>query len=147
MLRDTLDDGGSLTMAAPRILPRLDRDNRFFWTSGADDTLRFLRCIDCQKFVHPPLPICPRCQSEDVAPVAVAGTGIVHTFTVNHQKWHPFLEVPFIIAQIALDGVEGVILTSNVVNVAPEEVAIGDRVRVCFLRQDDVYLPLFEKID
>ena len=42
-----------------RILPKLDDGNRFFWTSGADGRLRFLRCQDCGYFIHPPQPICP----------------------------------------------------------------------------------------
>jgi uncharacterized OB-fold protein len=131
----------------PRLLPRLGPDNRFFWTSGADGKLRFLCCGDCATFVHPPQPLCPRCHSEDVAPVAVAGTGTVETFTINHQKWHPAMEVPFVIARIAIDGAPGVILTSNVIGCPVDEVAIGTRVRVVFEQQDDVWLPLFEKLD
>ena len=30
-----------------RILPRVNDENRFFWTSGEDGRLRFLRCDDC----------------------------------------------------------------------------------------------------
>ncbi|MGL4563714.1 MAG: Zn-ribbon domain-containing OB-fold protein [Halioglobus sp.] len=134
-------------MAAPRALPRLDAVNRAFWTGGADNELRLMRCRDCQSFIHPPRPLCRDCLSENVAPEAVAGTGVVDTFTVNHQKWHPAMEVPFVIARVAIDGAPGVFLTSNIVNCAVEDVDIGDRVRVTFLRQDDVYLPLFEKID
>lgn len=132
-------------MAAPRILPRLDTVNRFFWTGGADGVLRLLRCIACAAFVHPPQPICTKCQSENLVPAAIAGTGIVETFTVNYQKWHPFLEVPFVVARVSLDGTDGVILTTNIVDTPPETVAIGDTVAVQFLHQDDVYLPLFRK--
>ncbi len=79
--------------------------------------------------------------------MAVAGTGVIDTFTVNHQKWHPAMEVPFVIARVAIDGAPGVFLTTNIVGCAVEEVDIDDPVRVTFLQQDDVYLPLFEKID
>ena len=133
-------------MSVPRPLPRLDADNRFFWTSGADGVLRFLRCRACATFIHPPRPICPHCLSEDVAPAAVAGTGIVHSYTINHQKWHPALEVPFVIARVEIDGAPGVILTTNIVHCDPEDVDIDDRVKVTFLHQDDVWLPLFEKV-
>lgn len=134
-------------MASSRLLPRLDRDNRFFWTSGADGALRFLQCQDCATFVHPPRPVCPHCLSDQVAPAVVPGTGTVDTYTINRQKWHPGMEVPYVIARIVIDGAPGVILTSNVVNTDPETVAIGDRVKVVFEQQDDVFLPLFEKID
>lgn len=134
-------------MTEPRMLPQLGHDNRFFWTSGADGRLRFLQCGRCETFIHPPRPICPGCQGEDVAPVAVPGTGVIDTYTINHQKWHPAMEVPFILARVAVDGAPSVILTTNIVNCPVDAVDIGDRVRVVFEQQEDVYLPFFEKID
>ena len=134
-------------MAAPRPLPRLDAENRPFWTGGAVGELRIMRCQDCQTFIHPPRPVCRNCLSENVAPHVVVGTGVVDTFTVNHQKWHPAMEVPFVIARVALDDAPGVFLTTNIVGCPVDAVDIGDRVRVKFEQQDDVYLPLFEKID
>ncbi|WP_317929591.1 OB-fold domain-containing protein [Halioxenophilus sp. WMMB6] len=80
-------------------------------------------------------------------PEAVAGTGVVETFTVNYQKWHPQAEVPYAIARIKLDGVPGVYLTSNIIGCDPETVDVGDRVRVVFEQRDDVYVPLFEKVE
>ena len=76
----------------------------------------------------------------------VPGTGTVDTYTINRQKWHPTMDVPYVIARIVIDGAPGVILTSNVVNTDPETVAMGDRVKVVFEQQDDVFLPLFETI-
>src|SRR5690349_5198797 len=99
-------------MAAGRPLPRLDQDNRAFWTGGAQGKLFLHQCQDCKTFVHPPKPVCRKCLSEKVSPVAVAGTGVVDTFTVNHQKWHPQMEVPFVIARVAIDGAPGVYLTT-----------------------------------
>lgn len=133
-------------MAAPRVLPRLDSENRFFWTSGAEGQLRLLRCQDCAAFIHPPRPVCRHCLSERVAPEAVAGTGLIDTFTINYQEWRPGLEVPYVIARVAIDGAPGVFLTTNIVGCPVEAVAIGDRVRVRFEQQGEVYLPLFEKI-
>jgi uncharacterized OB-fold protein len=133
-------------MSAPRVLPRLDSENRFFWTSGAEGKLRFLRCRECATFIHPPRPLCRRCLSENVAPQEVDGTGTIDTYTVNHQAWRPGLEVPYVIARVAIDGAPGVFLTTNIVGCAVEAVEIGDRVRVKFEQQGEIYLPLFEKI-
>jgi uncharacterized OB-fold protein len=133
-------------MAASRPLPRLDADNRAFWTGGAEGELRFMRCKDCGTFLHPPKPVCRHCLSENVAPEAVAGTGIIDTFTLNYQKWHPAMEVPFVIARVAIDGAPGVYLTTNIVGCPADAVAIGDRVKVKFEQQEDVWLPLFEKV-
>jgi len=133
-------------MAATRPMPRLDNDNRAFWTGGADGELRLLRCQDCKTFVHPPKPVCRKCLSENVKAEVVAGTGVVDTFTVNHQKWVPGVEAPYVIARVAIDGAPGVYLTTNIVGSPVDEVDIGDRVRVTFENQGDVYFPLFEKV-
>lgn len=131
---------------AARTLPRLDSDNRAFWTSGADGKLRLNRCGDCGTFIHPPRPVCRHCLSDKVAPEVVAGTGVVDSYTVNHQKWKPDLDVPYVIARVAVDGAPGVYLTTNIVGCPPEDVDIGDKVRVKFEQHADVWLPLFEKI-
>jgi uncharacterized OB-fold protein len=130
----------------PRPQPRLDTDNRFFWTSGADGKLRFLQCQDCQLFIHPPAPVCRHCLSENVEPTVVSGTAVVDSYTINHQAWYPGLEVPFVIARVAIDGAPGVYLTTNIINCPVDEVDIGDKVRVTFQQEGEVYLPLFEKV-
>ena len=134
-------------MSAPRILPRLDSDNRFFWTSGADGQLRFLRCQECATFIHPAAPgVSPLPVRESRAAKPLRAPGTIDTYTVNYQQWQPGLEVPYVIARVAIDGAPGVFLTTNIVGCAVEAVEIGDRVRVKFEQQGDVYLPLFEKI-
>ena len=133
-------------MAAPRPLPRLDPDNRAFWTGGAEGELRIMHCNDCGTWLHPPQPVCRNCLSENVAPKAVPGTAVVDTYTVNYQAWAPGQEVPFVIARVALDGAPGVYLTTNIVGCAPDAVDVGDKVRVTFEQQDDVWIPLFEKV-
>jgi uncharacterized OB-fold protein len=76
----------------------------------------------------------------------VPGTGIVDTFTVNHQAWRPGLDAPYVIARVAIDGAPGVYLTTNIVECPVEAVQIGDRVRVKFEQHGEIYLPLFVKI-
>src|SRR5580658_6317778 len=80
-----------------RLLPRLNDDNRFYWTSGADEVLRFLRCNSCHLFMHPPGPVCRNCLSRDLSPEIVSGKGVVETFSVNIQQWIPGSD-PYIIA-------------------------------------------------
>lgn len=132
-----------MTVRRPR--PRLDDDNRAFWTGGADGRLHLMRCGDCSRFTHPPRRICRNCLSENIAPHAVSGTGVVDTYTVNHQKWAPWMEPPFVIARVRLDDAPEVVLTTNIVGCSPEDVDIGDPVRVVFEAQDEIWYPLFEK--
>lgn len=140
------DHDGLRPLSVNRPLPKLDSDNRAFWTGGAEGELRINRCGDCGTFIHPPRPVCRKCLSDNVAAEAVPGTGVVDTFTVNYQKWMPGMETPFVIARIALDGAPDVFLTSNVINCDVDAVEFGDRVQVVFEQHEDVFIPLFEKV-
>lgn len=133
-------------MSPPRPRVRLDEENRAFWTGGAEGKLYITKCGDCGEYTHPPKVLCRHCLSENVAPDAVAGTGVVDTYTINYQAWAPGLEVPLVIARVRLDGVPGVYLTTNIVNCPVEEVNFEDKVRVTFEEQDGIYYPLFEKV-
>ncbi|HET8618468.1 MAG TPA: OB-fold domain-containing protein [Acidimicrobiales bacterium] len=126
-----------------RVQPVLDDSNRFFWTSGEDGRLRFLRCGACGYWLHPPVPRCPRCGSRDVAPEAVSGRGEVFSYTVNHQPWDGSDE-PYAIVLVALPEQAGLRLTSNLVNCPVGDARVGLGVRVVFERHDQVWFPLFE---
>jgi uncharacterized OB-fold protein len=126
-----------------RVQPALDDENRFFWTSGADGTLRFARCGDCGHWLHPPLPRCPQCGSRDVAPAAVSGRGEVWSYTVNHHSWDGGTE-PYAIGLVELVEQPGLRLTTNIVGCAPDDVHIGMAVRVTFEEHGIVFFPLFE---
>jgi uncharacterized OB-fold protein len=128
-----------------RLLPRLDRENRFFWTSGADNVLRFLRCQECSSYIHPPAPICPACLSRDVLPEAVSGRARVESYTVNYQQWIPGSD-PYIIGLVSIAEAQDVRLTTNLCDIEPEDLEIGMEVEVFFEQHDDVYLPLFGPI-
>lgn len=127
-----------------RVLPRITDQNEHFWRGGAQGELRFLRCQACGYWIHPPAPICPRDLSKDVAPEAVSGDAVVHTFTVNHQAWIPTLDPPYVIAIVELPEQVGLRLTTNIVNCEPDEVHVGMPVHVMFENyDDDVWLPFF----
>jgi hypothetical protein len=128
-----------------RVLPSLDQPSAFFWTSGADGRLRFLRCSGCSYLIHPPAPICPKCQGRDAAPSAVSGRGTVHSFTVNHQPWDGAGDA-YVIGLVEIDEQTDVRLTTNIVDVAPDDVRIGMRVEVVFEDHAPVFLPLFRPV-
>jgi uncharacterized OB-fold protein len=125
-----------------RVLPRLDDTNRFFWTSGEDGRLRFLRCGACHHYVHPPVPRCPYCLEGTLAPQPVSGDGTVHSFTVNYQQWIPW-SGPYVIGLVTIAEQEDVRLTTNVVDCALEDVRVGMAVEVTFEQVEDIWLPLF----
>ena len=127
-----------------RPLPELTPWDGWFWTSGADGTLRIQGCDDCGTLVHPPTPICPVCRSRASSPTAVSGRGTVVGYTVNRHQWHPDLPPPYVIAVVALAEDPSVRLTTNIVGCDEDAVTVGTEVQVRFEPCDDVWLPLFE---
>lgn len=128
-----------------RVQPALDDENRFFWTSGEDGRLRFLRCQTCGYFLHPPVPRCPRCGGRELAPEALSGRGEVFSYTVNHQPWDGSPD-PWVIALVTFPEQDDLRLTTNVVGCAPDDVHIGMAVQVTFEQHDAVWFPLFEPV-
>jgi acetyl-CoA acetyltransferase/uncharacterized OB-fold protein len=129
-----------------RLLPELTPANDWYWTSGSDGKLRIQGCTECDELVHPPAPICPRCRSTAWEPRVVSGRGTVAGYTVNSHPWVPGfdLELPYVVAVIALEEDPSVRVTSNVTGCEPDEVHIGQEVAVRFEQHEDVWLPLFE---
>lgn len=128
-----------------RVLPGLDELTAFFWTSGSDEKLRFLRCSACSYIIHPPAPICPQCESRDAAPTEVSGLATLHSFTVNHQNWDGSGEV-YVIGLVEIDEQPGVRLTTNIVDIDPDDARIGMRVEVIFEDHAPVFVPLFRPV-
>lgn len=128
-----------------RLLPQVGPENEHFWRGGREGELRFLRCGACAHYVHPPSPLCPECLGRELAPEAVSGRAVVHTYTLNHQRWIPGFEPPYLVAIVELEEQKGLRLTTNLVNCEPDDVEIGMAVRVVFEDVgEDVFLPLFE---
>ena len=127
-----------------RTLPLLREETEFYWTSGKDGKLRFMRCQDCGNWIHPVLPVCPKCHSRSLAPEAVSGKGEVFSYTINAKSWGPGMEVPFIVAVVSLPEQKGLQLITKLVGVKPEEVRVGMPVEVTFVQDEDVWIPMFK---
>jgi acetyl-CoA acetyltransferase/uncharacterized OB-fold protein len=121
----------------------LTPQTEFFWTSGSEGVLRFRRCAVCQSFQHPPGPVCRTCGSSELAPDVVSGRGVLVGFTVNEHTWTPEIPPPYVIGIVAIDEDPRVRLTTNIVDVPVEELAVGRRVEVRFEHIEDVWLPFF----
>jgi uncharacterized OB-fold protein len=130
-----------------RKLPALTAESRAFWQGGAEGQLLIHHCGDCARFFHPPAPICPVCLGENIVPSPVQGTGQVMSFTINHQKWRPELDVPYVVAIVELTEQEGLRLVTNIVNSDPQDIHVGMPVKVLFIQQEDVWIPLFEAVE
>jgi uncharacterized OB-fold protein len=76
----------------------------------------------------------------------VSGHGTVYSYTIARQAFHPSFEdkLPLCIAVVELVEQAGLKLLTNIVDLPPEGVSIGDPVEVCFRDvADEITLPLF----
>jgi scaffold protein (connect acetoacetyl-CoA thiolase and HMG-CoA synthase) len=94
------------------------------------------RCANCRTVYFPPRSVCPTCSTHrqslgKLEPFQLSGEGVVHTFSVVHDPAEGFeMQVPYVLALVKTT--EGPLLTGQVVDVTPEQVAIGLKVRATF---------------
>lgn len=115
-----------------------------FWDALHEHRIHIQRCNACSAWVHFPRPRCPRCLSTDLAWHDVAETGAVFTFSIARQPTNAAFNGAgeLVIAMVELDG--GPRLTTNVVNVDPDAVVVGMRVRAVFDDSGEATLLKFE---
>jgi uncharacterized OB-fold protein len=113
-----------------------------FWQGCRDSELCYQHCESCGLSNFPPTEHCRQCLSPDVRWAKSEGLGEIYSWTVVHRPVSPEFEPPYAPAIITLD--EGYQMLTNVVGVAPEDVAIGMRVQVQFHEVGpDLTLPYF----
>ena len=116
-----------------------------FWAGGAHDELLIAHCSACSQLVHPPRERCPQCAGM-LAPAAVSGAGVVFTYTINHQQFHPDVAPPYVIALVELVEQPGLRVAANIVDCAPESVHTGMRVQVRFEACGSRFVPVFAPV-
>ncbi len=94
------------------------------------------RCGVCGQWRWPPQLACPECLSEAGGWEATGGTGTLYSYSVVHRGVdRARFPGRYVLAIVELD--EGVHLLTNLVDCAPDDIAIGARVRVVFQALDD----------
>ncbi|GAB2982013.1 Zn-ribbon domain-containing OB-fold protein [Amycolatopsis acidiphila] len=114
-----------------------------FWQAAKEDRLVAAKCAGCGTFRMPPTPFCPNCQSREVEWAQLAGRAVVYSFSVVHG--FPGLpDITLVAAVLELPDAPGARLVSNVIDVDPAQVRIGDEVEVLFSPIAEGWkLPLF----
>jgi len=118
-----------------------------YWSGGSVGELRICQCQSCGALLHPPAPACRWCRASNTASTVVSGRGTVVGVTVNAHPWDPMFPPPYVVVVVALDEDPRARVISNLVDVAPEDAAVGMRVGARFEPVDDVWVPLFAPID
>jgi uncharacterized protein len=94
------------------------------------------KCTNCGTVYFPPRSVCPECthhrQSiEKMEPFQLSGDGEVYSYSIVHEPAQGFeMQVPYVLALVKT--VEGPVLTAQVVDIEPGEVAIGLKVHATF---------------
>ncbi|MFZ2173636.1 MAG: OB-fold domain-containing protein [Rhodococcus sp. (in: high G+C Gram-positive bacteria)] len=135
-----------MTEASGRPLPEVTRQNRFYWTSGADGRLRLQECESCSALIHPPQPVCRYCREHQMGVRIVSGYATLIGFTVNHRFSPPGMPAPYVVAQVAIEEDPRVRLTTNAIECDPEQLELGMQMEVVFQQDGDVWLPLFRPV-
>jgi len=118
--------------ASTGIPPAVTDETEQFWANAAQGRLVVERCQTCGAESFPPRGICRRCRGRSMAPVEVTGRGRVYSYTVNHQRWLPDLEVPYTIVLVEFPDHPGVRVIGRLRDGDPPRVAIGMEVEVGF---------------
>ena len=125
-------------------LPDPDENADEFWGGLNQGRLLLQVCGNCAKTNYPPMVMCSECGGFDFQWRESEGSGFLYSYVITHQPIHPSLVdyTPFLTALIELN--EGPRITSNIINIRPEEAEIGMRVRLeLFQVNSETTLPLF----
>ena len=114
------------------IPPAVTEETAAFWSAANEGRLVVEHCSVCGAESFPPRGICRACRSRDTELIEVTGPGRIYSFTVNHQRWLPDLEVPFAIVLVEFDDHPGVRVPGRLRGCPPESVEIDMVVDVGF---------------
>lgn len=115
-------------------------DDGTIWEGARAGKLLLRCCKACGELCHPPLPMCPECQSLDWEPHAVSGKASLVSWLVSLHPAEPASEARIVIvARLA----EGVNFVSNLIDVSVGALHEGMALELCFAPSGETVLPLF----
>ncbi len=95
------------------------------------------KCSKCGSISFPPRLVCPECGSRSFEDYVMKDTGKILTFTTIEVGPPQFADqVPYTVGIVELD--DGARITTQITDVDPSKIKIGDRVKLEFRKiQDD----------
>lgn len=126
---------------ALRPRPAINRDNAFFFESLERGDLTIQHCTSCDELRHPPVPMCPWCNSLEWDEAVMSGEGTVFSYVVMHHPIVPPFEAGYVVGLIEL--AEGPRVIMNIEGIESADVEIGMPVTVTAERMDaELVLPV-----
>jgi uncharacterized protein len=118
------------TLSRPIPSPQVSVETKPFLDAAREGRFLIKRCAACETPFWYPRNICPNCLSAETEWVESPGEGVVYTFSIMRRS----PSGPYAIGYVTLD--EGPAVLTNFVDVAPEDLKIGMRVRVKFVETE-----------
>lgn len=110
-------------------IPFKNQDNNPYWDAADRHELSLQKCDECKTYAMVPGPSCAKCGSADTRWVNLGSdiTAKIYSYVISYRPFMPGFqdELPYIIAQAELDGVEDVRIMCNVLACKPEDIKIG----------------------
>jgi len=123
-MSETTDKPAVMTRPIPA--PAVSVETKPFWDAAAEGRFLIKRCEACGQAHWYPRTYCPFCDSGKTVWEESPGEGVIYTYSVMHRS----PSGPYAIGYVTLD--EGPAVLTNFVDVAPDGLAIGMRVKVRF---------------
>jgi len=108
-----------------------------FWDAAKKGMFLIRRCKECGKAHWYPRSICPFCWSDDTEWVEGSGKGTIYSYSIMRRA-----APPYVMAYVQL--AEGPRMMTNIVDMAFEDIAIGQAVEVTFRQSEGGFsIPMF----
>ena len=134
-------------MSEPTWIPEPNDTSRPFFEGAKEGKLRLQCCTDCNTWSYPSMTVCINCGSNNIEWKDATGNGTVYSHGRLARPYHARHKdrLPLILAQVDID--EGVRLNTNIIDIDPSEVKVGDRVTLTFEQfEDGGVLPVFKPV-
>ena len=128
-------------------LPKPSSRTAPFFEAASEGKLRLQCCDDCGTWTFPYRERCQHCGSRSIVWRDASGRGTLYSHGLLQRAYHPRHEdrLPIVLAQV--DVAEGVRLSTNLVDVAPDAVEVGMEVEVAFESlPDGGIIPVFRPV-
>ena len=128
--------------------PMPDEVTSGFWDNCNQRRLCFQTCQDCGWRSHPPMSVCPKCQSQRLGWTEAPSRGRIFSLVWAYNTAHPSLrgmKLPYNVAVVEFPDLPGVRLISNVVDGEVDDLRIGDAVELAWEEVEEFCLPRCRK--
>jgi len=123
-MSETTESPANMTRPIPS--PAVTIESQPFWEAAKEGRFLIKRCTACDRPFWYPRAVCPFCLSSETEWVESKGEGVIYTYSVMHRS----PSGPYAIGYVTLD--EGPAVLTNFVDVPPDGLSIGMRVKVRF---------------